>query len=65
MERVSLPRADMLKSKTIGLCVEVFRECFYCVRVSAYGSLRVIPTLEFLQHQFSELGHREPTNYRC
>jgi hypothetical protein len=56
---VRLPRADMLKSKPIGLSVEVFRECFYCVQVSAYGSLRVIPTPEFLQHHFSELGHRD------
>jgi len=54
VEQVRLPRADMFKSETIGLCVEVFRKCLYCVEVSAYGSLRVIPTLEFLQHHFSE-----------
>src|SRR5260221_6955411 len=32
---------------------------FHCADVVACGMLRVITTLEFLQHHFSEMGHRD------
>ena len=34
-------------------------ELLYCSKVSTYGSLRVITALEFLQHHFSQMGHRK------
>jgi hypothetical protein len=37
----------------------VFGEGSYDLYVAGYGSLRVIATLEFLQHHFSKLGHRD------
>ena len=37
----------------------MFGESLYRLQVGLYGSLRVITTLEFLQHHFSEMGHRD------
>ena len=34
-------------------------ERLYNFQVAVHGSLRVITTLEFFQHQFAKLGHRD------
>src|SRR5207249_10106626 len=34
---------------------------FYCTKVVAYGIFCIITTLEFFQHHFSQMGHREPS----
>src|SRR5467141_365125 len=34
---------------------------FYCTKVVAYGILCIITKLEFFQHQFSKMGHRNPS----
>ena len=39
--------------------MEVSRKIFDGVKVTIYGSLGVITTLEFLQHLLSKLGHRD------
>ena len=39
--------------------MEVLGEVFHDFGVGLYGSLRVITTLEFLQHHFSKMGHRD------
>ena len=39
--------------------MEMSSEILHDFQVSVYGSLRVITTLEFLQHHFSKLGHRD------
>jgi hypothetical protein len=46
-------------TKLIWRTMEVTGEVFHDLRVSVYGSLRVIATLEFLQHHLSKLGHRD------
>jgi len=54
--------------------VEVSRKIFDGTKVTIYGSLGVITTLEFFQHHFSEMGHRDllvtqnlsqPTSNQC
>ena len=39
--------------------MKVFGEGLHNFQVALHGSLRVITTLEFLQHHCSELGHRD------
>src|SRR6266566_7418945 len=39
--------------------VEVSREIFDGAKVTIDGSLGVITTLEFFQHHFSKMGHRD------
>jgi hypothetical protein len=39
--------------------MESSREIFDGADVTIYGSLCVITALEFLQHHFSEMGHRD------
>jgi len=51
--QVSLKLADMLGSEFVGRAVEVLGELPYCMDVRFCGLLRVITTLEFLQHHFS------------
>src|ERR1700689_1026026 len=48
----NVPRAQAVERK-----VESSRKIFDCADVVACGMLRVIATLEFLQHHFSEMGH--------
>src|SRR6266446_5261805 len=40
--------------------VEPSRKIFDGVDVTAYSFLRVVKMLEFLQHQFTKMGHRVP-----
>ena len=51
--------SDVVWPQLIGRPVEKRRELPDCQQVRSYGSLRVITTLEFLQHLFSKLGHRD------
>ena len=49
----------MVSTQLIWRTMEVPGEILHDLQVSVYGSLRVITTLEFLQHHFSKLGHRD------
>jgi hypothetical protein len=43
----------------IGRLMEVFGEFPNNPQIPFYSTLSIVPTLEFLQHHFSEMGHRD------
>ena len=47
---MSLVLPNVLRTQTIGRALEISSESFDLANVIACGSLRVIATLEFLQH---------------
>ena len=57
LEQMHLPGPDVLRPQLVGRLVEVLGEGLHRPDVRLYGSLRVITTLEFLQHHFSKMGH--------
>ena len=59
VDQVNLISADMLGAELIGRAVEVFGEPANGADIDMCGSLGVIPALEFLEHPFSKLGHRD------
>src|SRR3954469_30464 len=58
-EQVRLIGTDLFGSELVRRAMKVFSEGLHNFQVALHGSLRVIPTLEFLQHHCSELGHRD------
>ena len=52
-EELRLVLADVLRSQTIGRALEVLGEPLDEENVTLRGSLRVMTTLEFLQHSFA------------
>jgi hypothetical protein len=59
LKQVCLVLAQMFGSELVGRLVEVLGEILHDSQVPFYGTLGVITTLEFLQHHFSKLGHRD------
>src|SRR6266849_7684067 len=59
LEQFRLVFANLLGAQTVWRTLEASREIFHYPNVTAYGSFSVITTLEFLQHHFSEMGHRD------
>jgi len=59
LEEFGLVFANMARSQAVRRKVESSREIFDGADVGIYGSLGVITTLEFLQHHFSKMGHRD------
>src|ERR1700726_1358621 len=59
LEEFGLVFANMARSQAVRRKVESSREIFDGADVTIYGSLSVIATLEFLQHHFSKMGHRD------
>ena len=53
IEQVYLISANLFWSKLIRWAMEIFSKGRHYFQVAIYGSLGVIPTLEFLQHHFS------------
>src|ERR1700676_4487461 len=51
--------AQVFRPEFVGRLVEVLGEVLHDSQVPFYGTLGVITTLEFLQHLFSKLGHRD------
>src|SRR5215469_18196733 len=49
----------MPRAQAIRWAVEVARKFLDGTDVTAYGFCRVVTTLEFLQHHFSKMGHRD------
>src|SRR6516162_11469637 len=47
----------MPRAQTIRSAVEVASKIFNCMDVGTYGILRIITTLEILQHHFFQMGH--------
>jgi hypothetical protein len=52
-KQIRLISADLVSSKLVGWAVIMFRKGFHNPQVAFHGSLRVITTLEFLQHYFA------------
>jgi hypothetical protein len=52
-EKIGLVLPNVSPPQSIGRAVEMSSECFDLANVVACGSLRVMTTLEFLQHDFS------------
>ena len=57
--------ADVVRPELIRRAPKVFCEILDCVDVRPHGILRVVTTLEFIQHQLSKMGHRDllPRNF--
>src|SRR5215470_686366 len=49
----------MPQTQAIRSAVEVASKIFNCMDVGTYGILRIIATLEILQHHFFQMGHRD------
>src|SRR4051794_14668452 len=58
-EQMGLIGTDVFRPKLVGALSEVSRELLNGVDVGSYGILGVIATLEFVQHHFSKMGHRD------
>ena len=59
-KQIRLVLADMLRAKTFGRTMEVLREVLHRKDVRSYSALRVVATLEFIQHHLPKMGHRKP-----
>src|SRR5882724_9748840 len=57
LKQLGLVFANMSQAQTVRRTVESPREILDCADVVACGMLRVITTLEFLQHHFAKSGH--------
>src|SRR5271157_82582 len=58
-EQVRLILPNVLRAQAIGRAPEMSSESFNLANVIPCGSLGVITTLEFFQHHFSKMGHRD------
>src|ERR1022692_3590271 len=58
-EQFRLVFANVPRPQAVRRAAESSRKIFHYPDVTAYGSLSVIATLEFFQHNFSEMGHRD------
>src|SRR6185436_19705577 len=59
LKQVRLVLLQMFRSEFVGRLVEVLGEVLHDSQVAFYGTLGIITTLEFLQHHFSKMGHRD------
>src|SRR4029077_18208033 len=59
LKQLGLIFANVPRAQAVRRTVESSSKIFECADVVACGMLRVITTLEFLQHHFSEMGHRD------
>src|ERR1700716_3808556 len=50
----------MLRAKPFGRTMEVLRKVFHRVDVGTCCALRVVATLEFIQHHLPKMGHGKP-----
>jgi len=60
MQQVCLIAANVIRTKLIGRFAEESGEPLDSADVSAYSRLREVTSLEFLQHDFAKMGHRDP-----
>ena len=51
----------MLRTQLIGRTLKVPGEVFDGANVTIDGGLRVVPTLEFLEHDLAKMRHRNPS----
>src|SRR5271156_3199729 len=58
-KQVNLVFADVVWTESVRRTAEVLRKILHRMDVGTNRVLRVVATLEFLQHQLSELGHSD------
>jgi hypothetical protein len=58
-EQIRLVLADIFRIELIGWTLEVTCQVRDRGHIRTYSTLRVITTLEFLEHYFSNMGHRD------
>ena len=58
-EQIRLVLADVIRPELVGTTIEVARKLVNGPEISARGAGSVISTLEFLEHQLLEIGHRD------
>jgi hypothetical protein len=63
LKQMSLILPDLFGPELVGRLVKVLRELADDPDVGFCGTMRVITTLEFLQHLFAKLGHRDLLNF--
>src|ERR1700730_2751357 len=56
-EQIRLVLAYLFRAKTFGRTAEVLRKVLHRIAVGTYGALRVVATLEFIQHHLRKIGH--------
>src|SRR5258708_1510678 len=56
-EQIRLVLAYLFRAKTFGRTAEVLRKVLHRIDVGTYGALRVVATLEFIQHHLPKIGH--------
>src|SRR3984957_12759832 len=59
VQQMSLPLPDMIRAQFIGRFAEVPGETLDGTKVTTCCSFREVTSLEFLQHYFSKMGHRD------
>jgi len=59
LEEMQLELPNFLYTESLWRAVEVFSKLLDGSDIGTCGSLGVIPALEFLEHPFSKLGHRD------
>jgi hypothetical protein len=58
-EQIRLVLTDMIRPELIRRTVEISRNLVNGPEISARGAGSVVATLEFLEHQLSQMGHRD------
>src|SRR3981189_1783357 len=56
-EQIRLVLAYLFRAKTFGRTAEVLRKVLHRIDVGTCGALRVVATLEFIQHHLPKIGH--------
>jgi hypothetical protein len=56
-EQIRLVLSDVVWSELVGRAVEITREISNGTKIGAGCAGRIISTLEFLEHQLSQIGH--------
>jgi hypothetical protein len=56
-EQIRLILTNVIRAELIGPLVEVSCEILHCGQIGPQGRLRVVPTIEFLDHQLAKIGH--------
>ena len=59
LKSLGLVFTNVPSTQAVRRTVEPSRKIFDGVDVTAYSFFRVVKALEFLQHQFTKMGHRD------
>ena len=59
LKQMSLVLTNLFWAKLVGRAMKILREIMDDPNVGFCGTMRVITSLEFLQHHFAKMGHRD------